>query len=324
MDQLGLQITSTKELQAAFDSILSDIGALIKSKEHEIREARAGKMHAEHLVIIQRDLAQDMCRATSEAEILSKALDSLLLVNGYDCGGAYLIQEDGWLRLMCHRNLNEDFIASASLYSPDTPQARLVALGKPIFRPYNSLGVGNIDEIRRAEGIKGIAIIPILDGPKVMGCINVASHVVDEADDPALDSLISIVGYVGEALAKARNAHQCHEARVQYEILAGAATDGIAILDGKQIIRCNRSLSTLLGYSESQLIGKSILEFIEPEDHAAYFHHEQKESEDQFQIHLMRSDSPSIAVLAELQHLHQRNGYDNCVVLVAHEWKQRV
>lgn len=324
MDQLGLQVTSTEELQVAFDSILADIGAIIQSKEHEIREARAGKLHAEHLVIIQRDLAQDMCRASSELEILSKALDSLLLVNGYDCGGAYLIQEDGWLRLMCHRNLHDEFIASATLYPPDSPQAKLVNLGKPVFRPYNDLGISNINEVRRSEGIRGIAIVPILDGMKVMGCINVASHKVDEADDPALDSLISIVGYVGEALAKARNAHQCREAKIQYEILAGAATDGIAIMDGNKIIRCNRSLSTLLGYTESQLIGKSILEFIELDDHAAYFHHEQQESEDQFQIHLLRSDSPSIAVLAELQHLHQRNGYDNCVVLVAHEWKRRV
>ena len=93
MDKLTLQESSTDELRTALSGIMGEIDDIIKQHEAELEKARAGKLHAEHLVVIQRDLAQDMCRASSEFEILSRALDSLLMVNGYDCGS---LSDEGW------------------------------------------------------------------------------------------------------------------------------------------------------------------------------------------------------------------------------------
>ena len=320
MDKLTLQESSTDELRTALSGIMGEIDDIIKQHEAELEKARAGKLHAEHLVVIQRDLAQDMCRASSEFEILSRALDSLLMVNGYDCGGAYLMK-DGALRLQCHRNVSDDLLAEVSVFHPGSTQYRMAIKGRPVFRSYDDLVAADADDIRLSEGLKGIAVIPIMDRCKVMGCFTVASHEEAEVDDPALDSLISIVGYVGESLARERNAHLCKEARIQFEILAEAATDGIAILDDLEIVRCNKSFGTLVGVAEAGLIGRSILEFIDSEHHATYLEHQRHENGDPFEINLLRGDSPSIAVLAELQYLHHRNGYNSCVVLLAHERK---
>jgi hypothetical protein len=47
--------------------------------------------------------------------------------------------------LACYRGLSEEFIASAPFFSEETPEARAVFRGDPIFQSYEDFvsGIGN-------------------------------------------------------------------------------------------------------------------------------------------------------------------------------------
>jgi hypothetical protein len=79
----------------------------------------------------------------------------------------------------------------------------------------------------------------------------------------------------------------------------------------------------LTGQAEATLVNTSVLDLIHPQDRIAYKEREREESSEPFKMAFVRMDSPFVEVHAELQFLHQKNGYDNCIVLVIHEWKPR-
>ena len=51
-----------------------------------------------------------------------------------DCGGIYIEEEmTGNFQLIQHFGLSDEFVRSASIYSPDSKNARIIREGKPIF-----------------------------------------------------------------------------------------------------------------------------------------------------------------------------------------------
>ena len=129
------------------------------------------------MIEIQRDVS---IAIGSEKEI-TVALDRVLQIliahlQDIDCGGVHIIEkETGALRLVAHKGLSIEFVKESSHFTAETPQAKIVMKGDPVYTTHANLGVP-IDDVRREENLKAFAIVPVKSEGTVIASIYLASH----------------------------------------------------------------------------------------------------------------------------------------------------
>lgn len=165
----------------------------------------SNRNQAERLTNIQRDLAIALSQTFDLKEALKMILEASLKAAGFDCGGIYLLNEkDKSLELFAHRGLSEQFLRKTSRFEADTPQAHIVQQRKPLYVTCQELGFP-VDDARLKEGIRAVAIIPVLFQGQVVACLNVASHSLDEISAFTRNALESIAAPIGSVLARIRS-----------------------------------------------------------------------------------------------------------------------
>jgi PAS domain S-box-containing protein len=241
---------------------------LIRTADGEPREILGcwidvtGSKRKDQLIRTQRDLAVRLSGVSDLEEILRCSLDSILETSGMDCGGAYLFDEDsGDLELACSDNLSGTFTAGASHYSDDSPHARTVRAGEPLYEHY-----GRSDLLSKAgkeqEGLKAFAMVPVRYGGGVIGCVNVASHTLEEVPPELRDFLEILVGQLGQAIARGRLAAAIGKSEQRYHDLFESMREGILASgpDGR-LVSVNPAAAEILGYKEpEELLGKLSVE----------------------------------------------------------------
>ncbi|GEM_PF-2060497 len=130
-------------------------------------------------------------------EALDQSLKLAIKFSGLDCGGIYLMNnETNSLDLKVSHGLTNKFVEFANSYSAGSPNTDLVMCGKPFYIPFPSQRSLE-KEIREQENIRAIAIIPIISDNEVKGCLNVASHSIDDVPSHARIILETIASYIG-------------------------------------------------------------------------------------------------------------------------------
>ncbi len=162
------------------------------------------RKRVEELIRTQRDLGLALSTVSRLDEGLRLCYEAAIQVSGMDCGGFYLVDETiGALDMVFHQGLPSDFVKSASHFDADSANARLVMAGDPIYTEHLVLGVP-LDEAERLEGLRAIAVLPLLHEGRVIGCLNVASHTRDEVPLYARDALETIVAQIGSTITRLR------------------------------------------------------------------------------------------------------------------------
>jgi len=134
----------------------------------------------EEIIRRQRDLAHRLSSVSDLHQGLCICLEAAMDASGMDCGGVYLVEKaSGGLRLVCHTGLSEDFVRSTSYYDIHSPSAQMVLANEPIYTRHQAMNVPQ-NEVKRREGLKAMAIIPFFHEGNILGCLNIASHAVDE------------------------------------------------------------------------------------------------------------------------------------------------
>lgn len=187
--------TTKMPLRDANGKIVGTFGVSRDITEHKL---------AEELLSAQFRLSMALSNVMNIEEGLRVSLEAAIEVSGMDCGGIYLTGDASTsLTLASHEGLSEQFIARASHFSADTPEARLVNEGKAIYDHYDRLdlpkGAGE-----KAEGLRAIAIAPIRYEGKIVGCVNVASHTMDVISEAARRALESVANQIGSCVARLR------------------------------------------------------------------------------------------------------------------------
>jgi PAS domain S-box-containing protein len=107
---------------------------------------------------------------------LKAVLDSALRFECLDSGGIYITnQADATLRLAAHSGFSPEFAALTGSFPADSPQARRAARGEALYGEYESL-LSATDPIRKQEGLRAFAMIPIMAGGSLVAVLNLASH----------------------------------------------------------------------------------------------------------------------------------------------------
>jgi PAS domain S-box-containing protein len=138
--------------------------------------------------------------------ILKIALDNVLEIINGTIGGILLLDEDTkTLRYRVQRGLSAKFVESVELSLGEGIAGRVAQSGQPTLSEDLSKDPRTANpDLASAEGLKAFVSIPLKAKDKVVGVMNIASHLRGRfgADDLAL--LNSIADYLGTAIEQAR------------------------------------------------------------------------------------------------------------------------
>jgi hypothetical protein len=102
-------------------------------------------------------------------------------------------------------------------YEAEALNTYLIMAGKPLYARLDELP-GLMDEEGLKEGLRAVAIIPVIHQDRVIACINIASHQYEEVPATARGALAA---QVGSAIARVRRRRPCAGPRI-IEIRAAA------------------------------------------------------------------------------------------------------
>jgi C4-dicarboxylate-specific signal transduction histidine kinase len=102
-------------------------------------------------------------------------MNSVLDLDCADSMGIYFATNDKELLLHSYTGLSPEFANHIKLIGKNSPYAKQIFDKKSIFGNYENDYNLAMDDIRRKEGIKSLAVVPMIYRESVIGCINIAS-----------------------------------------------------------------------------------------------------------------------------------------------------
>jgi PAS domain S-box-containing protein len=273
-NQAAVAIENTRLFQALRQShdeleIRVEKRTLELSKVNEqLKKEIAERKQADDLLRAQRDLGLALGATQGLEETLRLCVETAMRVSGMDCGGVYLVDENSSsLDLAFHQGLPPKFVQNASRYDADSANARLVMSGKPIYARHHELDVP-LDRSARHEGLRAIAIIPVPYEGRVIACLNIASHTLDEVPDFARTALETIATQIGSAIARSKAEAALWQSQTNLQMLFDSLGDFLFVLNLEgRILDVNPVVMKRLQYSEAELLGETVLKVHPPDRH---------------------------------------------------------
>jgi len=216
---------------------------------------------AERLLKTQRDLALKISSALDMPEMLSSSLASAIELSRMDSGGIYLFdKQTGRLELMAHQGLGAEFIKNVSSFPVDAPNVRLVTEGTPVYESYEKLreqsGIMKTGEVLRA-----IAVVPIHHNKIPVGCLNIASHILEDVPRPTRITLETIASQIGGGIAGWQAIEALRESERHLRSVITAAPVVLWDLDSAgTILLSEGNALAQLGLKAGELVGQSVSE----------------------------------------------------------------
>ncbi|EIJ42097.1 signal transduction histidine kinase [Beggiatoa alba B18LD] len=183
--------------------------------------------HAEHLLRIQRDLSLNLITANNINSASQQLLTACCQIREIDCGSVYLTDiERGGLSLIAYIGLSEDFVKKTSYYAADSIEAQLTQTGHSLYANFRDLPLARLNNLMR-EGLQATAILPIQDEGKIIGAIQLASHIYQDISPNSRHAIETITNKIQGVIARL-SAENASRRQHSAEIASRAKTEFIA------------------------------------------------------------------------------------------------
>jgi len=205
--------------------------AHLEALSERLKQESAERKKAQEEMRVQRDLAVALNGIENLDEALKLCLDTAILVSGMDCGGIYLADlVAGGFNLAVSRGLSDDFVRQATYYNDSEPNALIIKNGIPVYSTYSEIDKPT-DQIRQGEGLKGLAVIPVLHNGRAVACLNIASHVFEEIPFNARSVIEAIAAELGTFVAHIVDREALKESEERYRTLFAGTPNPIVVKD---------------------------------------------------------------------------------------------
>lgn len=245
-------------------AVFKDSAGRINSIEQiiDITERRM----AEDLLRLERDLGTALASATRLEDALTLVMEAGLSINGIDCGGIYMPdRETGALTLTVHHGLSADFIRSVYNYPPDSPQYSMLATGIPIYGSYEQIRPSS-DHVREREGLRTLAVVPIVHKGILIAGINMASKSLVSIPLFIQRALETLASLAGGALVRLRGEEELIESELRFKALSESNRLAIFMIQRDRFTYFNRAFIEMTGFDETDIQRLWFWELFHPDD----------------------------------------------------------
>ena len=224
------------------------------------------RKRAERQQRILHQYGQRQNNATNLEEIYDAALDAIFPALGCQHASILLFGKENVMRFVAWRGLSERYRKAVEGHSPWKPGAK-----NPEPVCINNVDSADIPKplkstIRR-EGIRAAAFIPLVSGQKLIGKFMTYYDAPHLFTGHELKLATTIAAQLAQAIEHKRGEEALRESEARLRATVEQATAGMARCDKNGgIVFANRTLCKMLGYRESELIGKNIADLTHPDD----------------------------------------------------------
>jgi len=127
--------------------------------------------------------------------------------------------------------------------------------GKPVYSQHKKLGV-DLNGAREKENLGAIAVIPILHESKVIACLNIASHNLDEVPSFSREALQTISAQIGSVIARLNTREELQASEEKYRQVFDNSLVGNYISQNYILKFCNQQLAEIFGYDNAEVMLK--------------------------------------------------------------------
>ena len=149
-----------------------------------------------------------------------------------------------------------------------------------------------------AEGIRSLAVVPILEGVECWGALRFVDSVA-ERDWSAieLEALRTAAGTLGASLYRRRVDEALRQSEDRFRRLTSMAMEGVLIHEQGIILDANPSIARIFGYDLSEVIGRNVLDFVpDAEQRQLVRERMHSDSDGPYEISARHRDGSRIAV----------------------------
>ena len=204
--------------------------------------------------------------ATNVGEIHDASLDAIL--SAMDCHRAsiLLFDKEKVMRFVAWRGLSERYRKAVEGHSPWKADAKNP---KPVC--INDVDIADIPKplksAIRSEGIRAAAFIPLVSSQKLIGKFMTYYDAPHMFTDDEVKLATTIASQLAQAIGHKRDEEALRESEERFRATVQQANAGMARYDLKGRIEfANSRFCKMLGYKESELIGKSVREITYSDD----------------------------------------------------------
>lgn len=236
-------------------------GRLVRRLYANLQNEVGERRKAESVLRLQRDLALVINSSNNIQSILERILDIGFLIEGVDCGGIYLADDDtGGLRLLAHRGLSPEFLASKRNYTANDPHTAMVKEGKPILSDYSQIHSLVHDEVIASEKLKAVAIIPMLAENRLVACLNLASKTRERFSEGITEFFMVVASQLTGAIERLRSEEALRQNEERFRTMSDFTYDLEYWMgaDGN-IVYISPSCERITGYTRAEFQANSNL-----------------------------------------------------------------
>ena len=169
---------------------------------------------AEEQLILQRDLALELAKVSSLDEALSLTIRAVTQAIGCECAGIYLRNSaTGDLELASSAGLSEEFLKKVARVAAGSDAWSFVNRKKesPVYFSVDENKKMPYREALLAEGIRSVAVIPVLYEGGVIACFNAGSRGADTIPASSRSTLELIGVQFGNIIARLQAEQELQE-----------------------------------------------------------------------------------------------------------------
>ena len=236
------------------EQVVAERTAGLQSANAQLRREIEERRRTEEIIRLQRDLALTLSGKMGLQETLRLCVETAITISGLDSGGVYVVDPaSGDLDLAYHQGLSPEFVQQGAHYEADDLNTYLVMAGRPLYARLQDLP-GIMDEEGLKEGLRSVAIIPVIHQDRVIASINVASHQYEEVPATARAALETLAAQVGSAIARVQAEEALRRAKDDLEIRVAERTAQLRQANEslEAELRVRRDMEKSLRYSEAK------------------------------------------------------------------------
>jgi len=211
------------------------------------------------------ELARSWQKAASLNEVYAAALDAIISALRCDRASILLYDDQQVMRFVAWRGLSATYRKAVEGHSPWKPGTRNP---KPTYIADMRLAdIGPLKVTMRREGIRAAAFIPLVIEGKLTGKFMVYHRAPHVFTDTELDLAMTIARQLAQAIQHEQDEEALRESEARMRATVEQATAGMARYDTNgRIVFANSRFCEMLGYTQSELMGKSIADVTHPGD----------------------------------------------------------